>query len=52
MGIIQVDCWIAQNVNYYWTQVQVNPSCQSHFICDASLFTLCQNLPQGLKEYK
>ena len=41
----------AQNVNYYWTQVQVSPSCQNHSTYDASHSTLCQNLSQGLKEY-
>ena len=51
-GYIQVDCWMAQNVNYYWTWVQVRPSCQNHSTCDASHFTPCQNLPQGLKGYK
>ena len=32
--------YIAQNVNYYWTWVQVNPSCQSHSIYNASHLTL------------
>ena len=41
MVTLKVDCWIAQNVSYYWTQVQVNPSCQNHFICaDKSLHSL------------
>ena len=52
MGILRVDCWMAQNVNYYWTQLQVNASCQNHSTCNASHFTLCQNVPQGLKEFK
>ena len=47
MGILQVNCWMAQNFNYYCTQEQVSPSCQYHFTCDASHSTLCQNLPQG-----
>ena len=25
-----------QNVSYYWTQVQVNPLCQNHSICDVN----------------
>ena len=40
MGILQVDCLMVQNVNYYWTQVQVNPSCQSHSMSNASHYTL------------
>ena len=40
MGIPQVDCWMVQNVNYYWTQVQASPSCQNHSICNASLHSL------------
>ena len=53
MGILQVDCWVAQNVNYYWTWVQVNPSCQSHSICNAShsksFYMQCKSLHSLLK---
>ena len=28
------------------------PSCQNHSTCNGGHSTLCQNLPQGLKEYK
>ena len=31
---------MAQNVSYYWTQVQVNPSCQNHSICNVNWSTL------------
>ena len=48
----QVDHWMAQNVNCYWTQVQASPSCQNHSICDASHSTLYQNLLQKHKGYK
>ena len=44
--------WLAPNVNFYWTWVQVSPSCQNHSTCNASHATLCQNFPQGLKGYK
>ena len=40
MGILQVDCWVAQNVNYYWTWAQVSPSCQNHSTCNANHSTL------------
>ena len=40
MGILQEDCWMVQNVNYYWTQVQASPSCQNHSIFNASHSTL------------
>ena len=49
MSILQVDCWMVQNVNCYWTQVQAGPSCQNHSMCNASHSTLYQNLLQGLK---
>ena len=41
-----------KNVNYYWTWVQVNPSCQNHFICDVSCSTLYQDWLQEHKGYK
>ena len=34
MVIPQVDYWMSQNVNCYWTQVQASPSCQNHSICN------------------
>ena len=41
MVIPQENCWMAQNVNYYWTRVQANPSCLNHFIMHCkSLHTL------------
>ena len=43
---------MVQNVNYYWTQVQVNPLGQNHFTCDANLSIPCQSLHQPHKEYK
>ena len=43
---------MVQSVNYYWIQVQVSPSCQSHFTCNASHCTHCQNLLQKHKEYR
>ena len=52
MVIPQVDYWMAQNVNCYWTQVQASPSCQNHSICDASHSTYYQNLLQKHKGYK
>ena len=42
---------LAQNVSYYWTQVQVNPSCQNHFICNLNLSTPYQNLLQEHRGY-
>ena len=42
MVIPRVDYWVAQNVNYYWTHVQANPSCQSHSMCSVSHSTLYQ----------
>ena len=44
--------WMAQNVNYYWTQVQASPSCLNHFICTVNLCTLCQSLQQPHRKYK
>ena len=41
-----------QNVNYYSTQVQVNPLCQNHFTRDANHSTLCQSSLQQHREYK
>ena len=42
MGILQVDCWMAQSVSCYWTWVQASHSCQSHSTCIASHSTHCQ----------
>ena len=42
----QVDCWMVQNVNFYWTQVRASPLCQNHSICNAGHSTLYQNLLQ------
>ena len=44
--------YMVQNVNYYWTQAQVNPLCQNHFTCDANLFTPYQSSHQPHKEYR
>ena len=52
MGILQVNCWMAQNVNCYWTQVQASHSCQNHSTCDVGHSAHCKNLPQRLREYK
>ena len=35
---------MVQNVNYFWTQVQVYPLCQNHFTCDATHSTPYQSL--------
>ena len=40
------------NVNYYLTQVPVNPLCQNHFTCDANHSTPYQSLHPPHKEYK
>ena len=52
MVIPQVDYWMVQNVNYYWTWVQPNSSCQNHSICSVSHSTLYQNFLQKYKGYK
>ena len=38
---------MAQNVSYYWTWVQVNPSCQNHFTCKVSHSTLLPKFASG-----
>ena len=43
---------MVQNVNYYWTWVQVNPLCQNHFTCDANHSIPYQNSLQPHEEYK
>ena len=45
------DYWMVNNVNYYWTQVQVNPLCQNDSTCDANHFIPYQSLHQPHEGY-
>ena len=51
-GYTTGNCWMAFNVNYYWTQMQASPSHLNHFICIVNLYTLCQSLQQPHRKYK
>ena len=52
VATLWVDCKMEQNANCYFTWVPVNPSCQSHFICNVNHYIPYQNLPQPHKGYK
>ena len=51
-GLLQENYWMAQNVNFCWTQVLWNPTFQNLTIYDAKLYMHCQNSPPILREFK